>query len=287
LLVGIWLVFASGAARQTSSLLKCAVLGLMVVLPWFGRNIVLSGYLIYPFPAIDIFKVDWKIPIEQARADQIAIQSWGKLPGRDINVVAKMPFLSWFHEWWANLTLFRRLILEGITLIPFVLVIYGLVSRAFKRVNLKFLTPYWPVYLVTYAGITFWFLGSPEFRFGYGFLMAALLLTILPWFMLFRNLFSKYEVTLTTILLVVLIGFQALTLIKSIEWRTLPSRLVLPADYKSLPTTPCQLANVKVFQPDKDSWSECWYSTFPCTPKCDGNVTLRGISWGDGFRYGP
>ncbi|HTX78861.1 MAG TPA: hypothetical protein VMC62_04295, partial [Longilinea sp.] len=180
-LAGIWLIFASGAGRKVGSLAKCAALGLAVAIPWLGRNVIVSGYLIYPFPAIDLFKVDWKIPIEQAFADQLAIQSWGKLPGHDINVVAQMPFSRWFWQWWANLTLFRRWVLEGIVTMPVVLVAYGLISRSFQRASLKFLTPLWPVYLVTYAGVVFWFWGSPDFRFGYGFLMAALLLILIPW----------------------------------------------------------------------------------------------------------
>jgi hypothetical protein len=286
-LVGVWLVFASDVKRQVNSLLKCAALGLMVALPWLGRNIIVSGYLIYPFPSIDLFKVDWKIPIAQAFDDQMAIQSWGKIPGHDIGVVAKMPLMQWFREWWANLTTFRRWVLEDIIVMPFILALYGVVSRTFQRASLKFITPLWPVYLVTYTGVAFWFFGSPDFRFGYGFLMAALFLSISPWFILLRNLFSLSDTTLASLLLVILIGFQAFTLYKSVEWRTLPSRLILPADYKSLPTAPCQLANAIVLQPDKDSWSECWYNAFPCTPKCNSNVTLRGTSWGDGFRYPP
>ena len=33
-------------------------LGLAIVIPWIARNIILSGYLVYPFPYIDLFNVD-------------------------------------------------------------------------------------------------------------------------------------------------------------------------------------------------------------------------------------
>jgi len=38
------------------------ILGLIIMTPFIIRNYYLSGYLAYPFPAVDIFNVDWKIP---------------------------------------------------------------------------------------------------------------------------------------------------------------------------------------------------------------------------------
>ena len=36
--------------------------GCVVLAPWLVRNVLISGWLIYPFAAIDLFSVDWKIP---------------------------------------------------------------------------------------------------------------------------------------------------------------------------------------------------------------------------------
>jgi hypothetical protein len=152
---------------------------------------------------------------------------------------------------------------------------------------LNFLIKYWPVYLVAYLGMAFWFYAAPNFRFGYSYIMTSSLLVVLPWLMLLHNNLSINEKGLVSALLVLFISFQALTLVESIDWNTLASRQILPADYKSLPTAPCQLANTTVFQPDKDSWSECWYRAFPCTYQCDPHVALRGTTLQEGFRYLP
>lgn len=38
------------------------LVGFTIVSVWLGRNIFISGYLIYPYPTIDLFDVDWKVP---------------------------------------------------------------------------------------------------------------------------------------------------------------------------------------------------------------------------------
>jgi hypothetical protein len=43
-------------------LLKVSILTLLFVLPVFVRNLILSGYLLFPSPALDVFMFDWKVP---------------------------------------------------------------------------------------------------------------------------------------------------------------------------------------------------------------------------------
>ncbi|WP_394336408.1 LIC_10190 family membrane protein [Flavobacterium pallidum] len=37
---------------------------ILIVIPWLVRNIILTGLLIYPFPLLDLFGFDWKMPLE-------------------------------------------------------------------------------------------------------------------------------------------------------------------------------------------------------------------------------
>jgi len=82
-----------------------------------------------------------------------------------------------------------------------------------------------------------------------------------------------------------LILYQIYILVFSVELRTLPERLVYPADYRELPTEPCKLKNTTVLQPSSEAWMECWYSPFPCTPHCEPGVEQRGETLHDGFRW--
>ena len=37
-------------------------MGAFAIVPFFVRNVILSGWLVYPFTAVDLFDVDFKIP---------------------------------------------------------------------------------------------------------------------------------------------------------------------------------------------------------------------------------
>ena len=54
------------------------MLGLLAVFPYLARNVILSGWLVYPFPSIDLFSFDWKIPAGEARYDAEEIKVYAK-----------------------------------------------------------------------------------------------------------------------------------------------------------------------------------------------------------------
>lgn len=57
--------------------LACFVAGCTVIVaPFLVRNVLLSGWLVYPFPALDLFDVDWKIPVLAPLSDCAAIRAY-------------------------------------------------------------------------------------------------------------------------------------------------------------------------------------------------------------------
>jgi hypothetical protein len=50
-------------ARDWRFLTLSGLLVMWMLLPWLLRGVMLSGYLIYPFAALDLFNFDWKIPV--------------------------------------------------------------------------------------------------------------------------------------------------------------------------------------------------------------------------------
>lgn len=76
-------------------------LGILTLAPFFIRNVLLSGWLVYPFTGIDLFQVDWKIPQGIAEYDAREIQVWG----RGYHDVTKydMPVSEWLPDWFHNL----------------------------------------------------------------------------------------------------------------------------------------------------------------------------------------
>lgn len=256
-----------------------------IALPWLIRNVILSGYLVYPFPAIDLFKVDWKIPLVNALSDMNSIQNWAKLPGSDLAKLENLPFSTWFPEWWADQTLFRRLILLVISAAPAIYLLIALFPWKGKERFMESARVYFPAVVFVYAGFVFWFLTSPAFRFGLGFILPALLLAVIPLLLGLAGIFKKLASPAVVLLALAILGYQLYTLAFSLDFRTLAERAILPADYPHLPSEPCRMRNITVLTPSPEAWMSCWYLPFPCTPHCEAGVELRGDSLQDGFRW--
>jgi hypothetical protein len=62
-LVAILFIAESGHS-WLKKLLIISAIAAMVFVPYFIRNYILSGYLVYPYASINIFNPDWKIPVQ-------------------------------------------------------------------------------------------------------------------------------------------------------------------------------------------------------------------------------
>ena len=68
---------------------------------FLARNVVLSGYLVYPFPHLDLFSVDWKVPHEIAERMRLEVKGWAITPGAQCCAAASQPVTQWFGAWLA------------------------------------------------------------------------------------------------------------------------------------------------------------------------------------------
>jgi len=247
---------------------RLAAGGALVLLPFLIRNVILSGYLIYPYPSIDLFNFDWKVPLEFANNDRLDVISFGRYVGAGDPMAS---FSTWFPIWLARQSLNRRLIFFAALLTPLV----GIPLRFKPR-------PLWVGWLVIYGGLLFWLISAPDFRFGYGFLLAALLLALVPWLLAALERFPALRKLLRTAISLLLIAYLAFTLVRSFEARTFLERLWLPADYDRVPVDTCSLANAPASC--ARNYGYCSYANLPCSPGPRPWVELRGPSLGDGFR---
>ena len=76
-------------------------MGVLVLAPWVIRTVLISGYLLYPFPALDVLTVDWKIPVEAAARDAAEIKTWGR--GLNDAALVNMPVTEWFPHWFSTM----------------------------------------------------------------------------------------------------------------------------------------------------------------------------------------
>ena len=91
-------------------------LGLTILLPYLIRNVLVSGWLVYPFTFIDFFAVDWKIPREIADYDAREIQVWG----RGLYDVARYdePAWKWMKDWFPMQTSLDKLFIMSGAISP-------------------------------------------------------------------------------------------------------------------------------------------------------------------------
>ncbi|WP_044913825.1 LIC_10190 family membrane protein [Butyrivibrio sp. WCE2006] len=89
------------------AILLCVLFCFIITVPYFVRNVILTGYLVYPFPQVDLFNVSWKIPVETAFNDAHEITAYGR-GFTDLSAYSE-PFISWFPRWVSDLSAFNKL----------------------------------------------------------------------------------------------------------------------------------------------------------------------------------
>ena len=150
--------------------------GCVVLASWLVRNVLISGWLIYPFAAIDLFSVDWKIPASYLRNDSDQIKVWG----RCLYDVTKIndPVSAWFPVWWGEKDRYEMMLLIA----NMVAGISAVLSVVWKRIRKEKLC--WDrvvVYAAVLGGIAGWFFLAPFIRYGLAFLLIFPLMAFGEW----------------------------------------------------------------------------------------------------------
>lgn len=136
-------------------------LGIVMALPFFIRNVLLSGWLVYPFTQIDLFDVPWKIPKGMADYDAKEIQVWGR--GYTDVTRYDAPVSEWLPGWFRSLAGSDKLLVMAAVVSLAVLLVYGVgMLCGWWRKRSGILT----VQVTVAASFIFWLLTSPLIRYG-------------------------------------------------------------------------------------------------------------------------
>lgn len=262
-LLGIWLL--SGCA---------------IIMPFLIRNIIISGYLLYPYPELDLFSVDWKMAEKTVYADRESIKRWAQqingttLSGERIN--------EWFPRWFSNLNTLDQLL--------FVLSIISIVVGCIICVHLIKQKQYFYVciFLTALSCFAFWFISAPLPRYG------SLIMTVLPLFVIgYITTMKKWNGLASDsgnksqLLNYVLISFMSVLIgihIKGSDWSILSERYLKPADYEWLTCEAVDFYGNEIYVPQQGD--QAGYQSFPSTPYLNvlEEIELRGIGIESGFR---
>lgn len=256
--------------------------GAVIIIPYLTRNVILTGWLIYPFPQLDFFSVDWKLPPENVEVMSNIIKGWAKVSTAPYEKVLTMPLTEWVPLWWADLShnsnadVVRKYILVSNLFMPCLMILLWFFNK-----NKSEWTAYWTVYLVIVVSMSFWFFSAPDPRFAYGYSFFSAAFVSAVALSRFHN-FLRGSVVLTAITCLLLWMFDV----------PKPHQAYLHGKFPLFPR-PMQVSVVEMI-PNLDGTlvvarpvigDQCFGMTVPCAPYPNNSVRLRGKTLQAGFTY--
>ncbi|HVX48894.1 MAG TPA: hypothetical protein VHB48_02015 [Chitinophagaceae bacterium] len=264
------------------------LMAFFIYVPWLCRNVILSGYLLYPVPFIDIFNVDWKAPKDILLLDYIYIK---RLPVNFDDALVRVtppPFPQWIWPW-VQKQLHNGMRTELFILFGALLSPLSWIIAVVKKVNVTRVILY--VWLVLYLCVVIWLINVPEYRFGIVFMSFAI---ALPW--LYYAIRRPKKNVYSTALFITLFIIESAWYIYSspgarhIQGFAFGRFLVYPLKdrhyYFDNDTAGIHYTmlnnNIKLYH--QDSAHNCINAALPCMIYKYGIIELRGKSIADGFR---
>jgi hypothetical protein len=245
------------------------VLALLVFLPWLARNVIMSGYLIYPLPAIDLFNVDWKVPIETVQWEKGFVTSWAQDDFRGIlyNPLGLLVTVLAFAAPWV--------------------VAWAVLKKHLDKDALF-------TYLVAFCLLVFWAILGPSLRFGGAYIAVA---GIAPFLLLAKGAKKDGGAIVKTVpTLILSIGLFAFLALGSrgigihvgdraeqtyVSYLYRPQSLLEPdGRHPAYTYTEHPIGTTTVFVSEPNSG--CYI--FPCTGGIAPGLEMRGERFEEGFR---
>lgn len=290
--------------KRWQETIRYLCMGVVTALPYFIRNVIMSGWLVYPFTQIDFFEVPWKIPKGLADYDAREIQVWGR-GYTDVTQFDKSIF-EWLPDWFRALAGSDKLLVMAAGCSVALLVVYGLVLL-WKRATVP--ARQWQILLVqmTVAGsFLFWLGTSPLIRYGcvYVYLTSAVVLGGIYDVVINRNCRAgdytvldsdivsgynrekkghswRYGVSRLCIAAVVLlVAYKLLALGGEIIRSYSNDYWLTQKDYENYEVIPYELEGVTFYYP---AWGDqVGYESFPSSPAV-AQIGFLGEDIADGF----
>ena len=267
----IWLL-ARFARQSTNSIFASLALSILILLPWFARGIILSGYPFYPATFFAL-PVSWKIPLSAARWYAIGVQSWGRTP--DVPFRDTQGF-HWLRDW-LSLALRNRASFQ----VPLAISLAGLALIVRFRRKPHPACPWFSLLFPSIVGIIFWFVASPDLRFAQ-FAIWTIASTLGACGIVLLDLHTHRSRTKLVLATLVLSSIWCMT---SFGWkepflslRGIRQPPPLPKPALIIKHT---LSDLTVYVPAHGD--QCWDAPLPCTPYFDESLRVRNSSslrWG-------
>jgi hypothetical protein len=168
------------------------ITALLITIPFFVRNVIISGWILYPVTFLNFFNCAWKIPKGIAQYDSVEIKTFGR-GYNDVEAYMNTPFYEWVPNWFSNLGTFNKLMVIAAliaALLYIAYVIYFVVVVFVRKQNISKLskTKVFDIShrsmlnfadFLTLSGtlilcLLFWFMSAPLIRYGIVYVLATI-----------------------------------------------------------------------------------------------------------------
>ncbi|MBD2700670.1 hypothetical protein IC229_08485 [Spirosoma sp. BT702] len=269
LAIAIYIFFSKNYWQHGRKALTTIFISAFILVPWLIKNILITGWLVFPFPYIDLFSFDWKVPLSDVILQKKVIDTY-YLPEKGGSGIHQITV--WF---------FDQSSIDIITMATtFMLLCIVFAKLIIKRITIVPL--YTASIIVSTLGILFMFLSSPSLRYCISFFLSAIVLCIK--LLDTHQAFYRYAFFAAGILVTV-------TFLKG-NWyhpwhfaKNISHRLLIPYPLESANTPKYSYFlidnKIKCYYPlDTD---QCFNHALPCTSHLLNNIHLRGLTIEEGF----
>ena len=149
--------------RKWKSIMVFLACGLVILGPFLSRNVIISGYLLYPYSALDLFSVDWKMAKSVVDFDNREIMAYGK--GLGSYFLSNYSLTEWLPVWWKTQAAWVQ-IMVGLNVLMIAGYCLTLVYRIFRFSFHKIDWDEVLLFLTTAVAFLFWFFTAPLARYG-------------------------------------------------------------------------------------------------------------------------
>lgn len=286
LLMCLWAIILFLKNKEYRPTITLISIGILVASLWCTRFVILTGYLVYPFPEIDLFSFDWKVPTGLISEEKDAAYAWARISNAPYSEVLSMSVTEWVPIW-----LKRQ---SYITILLMGLLIISPLAIFFQRrnTNKKAIIIVWSIALL---GCLFWFFTAPDIRFG---LAMVLTCAFIPYWGL-RNFIAlsdkkimKYRKLAYLPLFIIPIWITNLSLkqLKAFKPDDRPalSYMLYPESTDRIKITQHTEFNQHIidevifYTPKKGN--QCFDQCLPCLPYFDKRIEMRGEGLDKGFK---
>ena len=286
--------------KRVKEIITSIMAGIIILLPYFIRNYIICGWLIYPFTKIDIFNPDWKLPMRHVQTDADEIKVWGRGMGQ-IGGQVTDGIKVWLPHWWEYMSVPNRMIVASAIIVLSVYLVYRVcrfisevIRHGIKKTATEVVIDNIDRYIFEAAllfSLLYWFFESPLFRYGVCYIFIAMFYAIGD---MLGEAWNKSVIIKVAVVLICVLTMIPFTngIIEYFKWNyecilyySDYEYFVMQEDYPRVEYGTTEINGVTFYYP-KEELGQIGYHMFPALWfNGTDNVESRGDKITDGYRY--